>query len=132
MTFEETLQELINHAMVIKASYKHQNALVLSGYIIKKPTIVKHDTKDVHSCSFVLYQLNEKGGKPWYESYSCITYIKDLVEQFEQLDHVIYVSVKGKLRYSTRHKTSYLQVLEIKTHFELETKLGDYNEPEIS
>ena len=125
--WNELLEKITLNPMLQEMEYKYRNDVILGGFLLKKPKFFHHDTLGVDSCSFNLYQLTNKMGKLRLESFSCITYVKDLVEQLRKQDKVIMVITIGKMRYSNKVKNSYSQVVEMETFFELDEKLIEEN-----
>lgn len=127
MQFDNVLDKLIRNPYLIDNTYKYHNRVELSGWVMRKPKFVKHDIKGTESCSFPLYQINNVYGYIKLESFSCMCYIKELVEQLKQLDNVIYIVVIGKVRH---HKKlgDYSQIYEIKTLAETDIPLADIYE----
>ena len=123
MKITDTLNKVLANPMTNDISYKYRNNIDLSGFILKKPHIIKHDKTGIESCAFILYQVNAKGGDLKIESFNCITYVRELVDQFKTLNNVIFVATVGKLRYSPRIKGDYTQVVEIATLFEYDIEL---------
>lgn len=124
-TLTKVIEEVMKNPVVVEMNYKNKNLVELSGYILVKPKFIKHDRTGIESCSFILFQLNNRKGVLNVDSFSCMCYVKELIEQFKTLDKVIYVAALGQLRYSKIVKNTYTQVGEIKTLFELDDDLAD-------
>ena len=123
-TLKDTIEEMLNSPVLTAMTGKYKNSIDLSGWIIRKPKVVKHDTKKTQSCSFILYQINNIKGVLKIDSYECITYITDLVRQLEKLDNIIFVATIGKVRHHYKYG-DYTQVLEMTTIAELTLPLAE-------
>ena len=121
-TLKDTIEEMLTSPVLSSLTHKYKNSIDLSGWIIRKPKVVKHDTKKIESCSFILYQINNIKDVLKIDSYECITYITDLVRQLEKQDNIIFVATIGKVRHHYKYG-DYTQVLEMKTIAELNMPL---------
>ena len=121
--WNDLLEKITLNPMLQEMEYKYRNDVILGGFILKKPKFFHHDTLGVDSCSFNLYQLVNKMGKLRLESFNCMTYVKDLIEQLKKQNKVIMVITVGKMRYSPKTKDHYSQVVEMETFYELEERL---------
>lgn len=114
------IEKLANEPIIIDMTRKYQNAMILNGWILRKPKIIVHDTNHKESCSFILYQVVNANGLIEIQSFSCMTFIKSIVDQFKEQKNILCVRVVGKSKYSKYAKMSYCQVEEIKTLVELD------------
>ena len=124
-TINKVVEEIVDNPLIAEMTNRYKNTLELSGLILRKPKIIKHDKTGVESCSFILFHFNNKKNYLILDSFSCITYDKDVIEQFKTLDKVICVATIGKVRYSKSIGGLYSQVHDIKTLFELDIGLAD-------
>lgn len=120
----QLISDLALNPLMIDMTYKYSNVVELSGFLLRKPKVFKHDTKNVESCSFIVYQINNTSGSVRVETFSCITYVTELIEQLKVQDKVLLVANVGKIRYSSKIG-EYIQVLEMATLYELENDLVD-------
>lgn len=127
---EDVINELVLNPATIDMTYKYRNNVDLSGWVIRKPKFIKHDIKGVESCSLLLYQINNSNGEIKVECYSCMVYVKELVEQLKKQENVLFVATVGKLRYSPKIRGYYSQVVEMATLMELDVPLADEQERE--
>ena len=97
-------------------TYKYRNNVELSGWIIRKPKFIKHDRTGVESASILLYQIN---GELKIESFNCMCYVKELIEQLKKQKKVLFVATVGKIRHHFKYG-DYSQVVEMKTLAELD------------
>lgn len=123
MNFNEVIGKLVQSPIVVGYSNKYTNIIELNGFIVKKPRYFKHDKSGTESCSFVLFQLTNNAGRLEIASFSCMTYIKELVDQLKVLDKVIMVHCGGKLIYSKKVNGCYPQVIAIQTLYEFDLDL---------
>lgn len=122
-TVKDTLNEIALNPITIDMQYKYRNNIDLCGWVIRKPKFIKHDKKGVESCSLLLYQIYNNNGEIKVECFSCMVYVKELVEQLKQQETIFFVATVGKLRYSPKIRGYYSQVVEMETLFELDTPL---------
>lgn len=123
--FRVLVNEILRNPFTVELGQVYRNNIDLSGFVLRKPRFYKSDKKGTESCSFMLYQIiaNSYGLK--VESYNCITYVKELVEQMKVQKNVFFVATVGKFRHSFKIETNYSQVLEMKTIMEFEQELVD-------
>ena len=124
-TFDKCIEELALNPATIDMTYKYSNNVELSGWIIRKPKFIKHDKKGVESASLLLYQIHNANGKIEIECFSCMVYVKELVEQLKKQETIIFVATVGKLRYSYKIRGYYSQVVEMATLMETDTPLAN-------
>ena len=127
-TLEDIVKDISSNPVVVEMTRRYTNEIALSGFILQKPKIITHSVSGKESCSFILYQVNNTDNGLEYNSFSCITYTKELVDQFKNLNKVILVATDGKMRYSKKVKFFYSQVYNIKTLCELENDLIEVEE----
>ena len=123
MNFNKLIGELVQNPIVVDYSNKYTNNIELNGFIVKKPRFFKHDKSGIESCSFVLFQLTNNASRLEIASFSCMTYIKELVDQLRQVDKVLMVHCSGKLIYSKKVQGCYPQVIAIETLYEFDLDL---------
>lgn len=121
--FEELVLEMGKNPIYVETQHKYRNNIDLSGYLLRKPKFIKHDKTGTESCSFLLYQLTQTIYGLDIQIFSCITYVRELVEQLKENDKVLFLATVGKLRYSKKVHGLYTQVVEMKTLYELENNL---------
>jgi len=124
MELTELINKLLIHPLLIEMTYKTKNQVELSGWILRKPKFIKHDKTGVESCSLPLYQITNANGKIKFESFSCMVYVKDLIEQLKKIDKVLFIAAMGKVRHHPKYG-DYSQITEIQTLIELELPLAD-------
>ena len=129
MNFNQLIGKLINNPVVVDATRQYGNFVQASGLLIKKPRFFKHDKSGTESCSFVLFQISNTQEKVEILSFSCMTYVKELVEQLKTVDKVLLLNCSGKLAYSKKIKGCYPQIVGIETLCEFDLDLE--NEDEI-
>lgn len=125
MKIEEVIDQVIQNPICVDMVYKYRNSIDLCGWILRKPKFVKHDRTGVESASVLIYQIDNTKGKIKLESFSCMVYVKDLIEQLKKQENVCLVATVGKLRYSKIVSGLYSQVLEMKTIYELDIPLAE-------
>ena len=122
-TLKQLMDEILVNPAIIDMTYKYRNNIELSGWILRKPKFIKHDKMNIESCSFVLYQINNVNGEIAMSSYSCMVYVKELVDQLKAINNVIFVACVGKVRHHFKYG-DYTQVLEMETLYELPNELA--------
>lgn len=122
-TLNELIDEILPNPVIIDMTYKYRNAVELSGWVLRKPKFIKHDKTGVESASLLLYQINNANGELVMTSFSCMVYVKDLVDQLKKQDKVIFVACVGKIRHHFKYG-DYTQVLEMETIAELPNELA--------
>ena len=115
----DIVDKLVLNPITIDMTYKYKNTVELSGWIIRKPKFIKHDKTGVESCSLLLFQINNKNGEIKLESFNCMVYVKELIEQLKVQDKVLFVATVGKLRHHFKYG-DYSQVVEMQTLAELD------------
>ena len=115
---------MLEEPMLMEMTYKYRNDVELSGFIIRKPKFIKHDKTGVESCSLLLFQINNANGQLKLESFNCMVYVKDLIEQLKEQKNVLLVATVGKLRHHFKYG-DYSQVVEMKTLYELDIPLAN-------
>ena len=123
-TLKETIDIMLEEPMLMEMTYKYRNDVELSGFIIRKPKFIKHDKTGVESCSLLLFQINNANGQLKLESFNCMVYVKDLIEQLKEQKNVLLVATVGKLRHHFKYG-DYSQVVEMKTLYELDIPLAN-------
>lgn len=123
--YRDGINKLALNPLVVDMKYKYRNSVELSGWIIAKPRFYKHDKLGVQSASLVLCQMTNANSEIKVERFSCMVYVKDLVEQLKKQENVFFVVAVGKLRYSPKIRNDYTQVVEMKTLMELDMPLAD-------
>ena len=124
MDFYGTVGKLLQHPIIQDFNKQYQNYFALSGWVLRKPKIIKNDVTGVESCSLLLFQFNQGQGTNDFQVFSCMVYVKDLVEQLKKLDKVCFVSTIGKLCYSKKVKGMYSQITYMQTFYELDIDLA--------
>lgn len=121
-TIKETIDLVLHNPVTMDLTYKYRNSVQLSGFIIRKPKFIKHDKTGVESCSLILYQINNAKGEIKLESFSCMVYGKNLVDQLKKVDKVLFVATMDILRHHFKYG-DYSQITEIETIAELDIDL---------
>jgi len=122
-TLEETIEKLVTNPLNVEMAYKYNNQIELSGWVLRKPKFITHDKKGVTSCSMILFQITNANGEIKVESFSTMVYVKELVDQLQMIDKVIFVATMGKLRHHFKYG-EYSQVTEMKTLVETDMPLA--------
>lgn len=122
-TIEQVLDKVIESPVIIDLTHRYNNQVELSGWVLRKPKFIKHDKTGIESCSLSLYQINNANGTIKVESFSCMCYVKDLVEQFKKVKNVLYIATMGKVRHHFKYG-DYTQITEIETIYELKIPLA--------
>lgn len=123
-TIKETIDLMLHNPITMDMTYKYRNSVELSGFIIRKPKFITHDISKRESCSFILYQINNVNGEIRLDSYSCLTYTRELIEQLKKIDKVLFVATVGKLKHHFKFG-DYSQITEMETIAELDTELAN-------
>ena len=110
---------MVTNPVLIDMTYRYKNNVELSGWIIRKPKFIKHDKTGVESTSLLLFQVNNTNGELKIESFSCMCYVKDLIEQLKDQKKVLFVAIVGKIRHHYKYG-DYTQIIEMKTLAELD------------
>lgn len=121
---KKTLEWFMKHPIVVDSQLKQKNVVQMSGWVIKKPKITHNEERDTYACSFVIYQYKTIGRRAHYSSYTCMTYIPELVKQFGQQENVIMLGCVGKIETSKKYG-HYINVTELVTLCELDDPLVD-------
>ena len=124
MTFKKAIDKLMLNPLTIDMTYKYTNNVALSGWIVRKPKYIKHDTKNIESCSFLLNQISNFNGVVKIETFSCVCYVKDLVEQIKKQKNILFVAIVGKVRHHYKYG-DYTQVVEMQTLAEIDLPLAN-------
>ena len=125
MNFKELVEQLTKNPFLIELGTGYRDNIDLSGFVLRKPRFYKSDKRGIESCSFFLYQIVPTSKGLRVESFSCITYVKSLVDQFKDLKNVIFIATVGKFKHSYKINNNYSQVVEIETIAEFEEQLVD-------
>lgn len=123
-SLKETVEEMLQSPILIDMTYKYRNSIELSGWIIRKPKFIKHDKTGIESCSLLLYQVNNTNGILKLETFACMCYVKDLIEQLKKQDKVLFVATVGKIRHHYKYG-DYSQIVEMETLAELDLPLAN-------
>lgn len=124
MTYEKAIDLLMLNPLTIDMTRQYTNEVVLSGWIVRKPKCIKHDKLDIESCSLLLHQINNNNGQVKIETFNCVCYIKDLVEQLKNQKKILFVAIVGKVRHHYKYG-DYSQIMEIKTLAEIDLPLAN-------
>ena len=124
MNYKKTIDKLMLNPIVVDMTYKYANNVELSGWIVRKPKFIKHDTKNVESSSILLHQISNSNGEIKIETFNCMCYVKDLIEQLKKQNKVLFVVIVGKVRHHYKYG-DYTQILEMKTLAELNIPLAN-------
>ena len=122
-TLKELVDEILPNPIIIDMTYKYKNCVELSGWVLRKPKFIKHDKTGVESCSLLLYQINNVNGEIVMNSFSCMVYVKELIDQLKTANNVLFVACVGKVRHHFKYG-DYTQILEIETIAELPNELA--------
>ena len=120
----DIVDKLVLNPITIDMTYKYKNTVELSGWIIRKPKFIKHDKTGVESCSLLLFQINNKNGDIKLESFNCMVYVKELIEQLKVQEKVLFVATIGKVRHHYKYG-DYSQIVEMQTLAELDLPLAN-------
>lgn len=120
----DIVDKLVLNPITIDMTYKYKNTVELSGWIIRKPKFIKHDKTGVESCSLLLFQINNKNGEIKLESFNCMVYVKELIEQLKVQEKVLFVATIGKIRHHYKYG-DYSQIVEMQTLAELDLPLAN-------
>ena len=120
----DVVDKLVLNPITIDMTYKYKNTVELSGWIIRKPKFIKHDKTGVESCSLLLFQINNKNGEIKLESFNCMVYVKELIEQLKVQEKVLFVATIGKVRHHYKYG-DYSQIVEMQTLAELDLPLAN-------
>jgi len=118
-SLKDTINLMLGNPILTEMTYKYSNNVELSGWIIRKPKFIKHDKTGVESCSLLLFQINNVNNELKIESFNCMCYVKELIEQLKQQEKVLFVATVGKLRHHFKYG-DYSQVVEMQTLAELD------------
>ena len=121
---KDTIDLMLGNPVITEMTYKYRNNVELSGWIIRKPKFIKHDRTGVESASILLYQINNVNGELKIESFNCMCYVKELIEQLKKQQKVLFVATVGKIRHHFKYG-DYSQVVEMKTLAELDTPFAN-------
>lgn len=121
---KDTIDLMLSNPVITEMTYKYRNNVELSGWIIRKPKFIKHDRTGVESASILLYQINNVNGELKIESFNCMCYVKDLIEQLKKQKKVLFVATVGKIRHHFKFG-DYSQVVEMKTLAELDVPFAN-------
>ena len=121
---KDTIDLMLGNPVITEMTYKYRNNVELSGWIIRKPKFIKHDRTGVESASILLYQINNVNGELKIESFNCMCYVKDLIEQLKKQKKVLFVATVGKIRHHFKYG-DYSQVVEMKTLAELDVPFAN-------
>ena len=116
---KDTIDLMLGNPVLTEMTYKYRNNVELSGWIIRKPKFIKHDRTGVESASLLLFQINNVNGELKIESFNCMCYVKDLIEQLKKQQKVLFVAIVGKIRHHFKYG-DYSQVVEMQTLAELD------------
>lgn len=118
-----TIGELLKNPLMQDMAYKYRNSIEISGFIIRKPKLIKNDKTGMESCSFILFQIDTNSKGSYSESFGCITYDKNLIAELKELKGITFVVCVGKYRFNKKINTHYSQVSEMKVLYELDIPL---------
>lgn len=116
---KDTIDLMLGNPVLTEMTYKYRNNVELSGWIIRKPKFIKHDRTGVESASLLLFQINNVNGELKIESFNCMCYVKELIEQLKKQKKVLFVVTVGKIRHHFKYG-DYSQVVEMQTLVELD------------
>ena len=116
---KDTIDLMLGNPVLTEMTYKYRNNVDLSGWIIRKPKFIKHDRTGVESASLLLFQINNVNGELKIESFNCMCYVKELIEQLKKQQKVLFVATVGKIRHHFKYG-DYSQVVEMQTLAELD------------
>ena len=116
---KDTIDLMLGNPVLTEMTYKYRNNVELSGWIIRKPKFIKHDRTGVESASLLLFQINNVNGELKIESFNCMCYVKELIEQLKKQKNILFVATVGKLRHHFKYG-DYSQVVEMQTLAELD------------
>jgi len=116
---KDTIDLMLGNPVLTEMTYKYRNNVELSGWIIRKPKFIKHDRTGVESASLLLFQINNVNGELKIESFNCMCYVKELIEQLKKQQKVLFVATVGKIRHHFKYG-DYSQVVEMQTLAELD------------
>lgn len=116
---KDTIDLMLGNPVLTEMTYKYRNNAELSGWIIRKPKFIKHDRTGVESASLLLFQINNVNGELKIESFNCMCYVKELIEQLKKQQKVLFVATVGKIRHHFKYG-DYSQVVEMQTLVELD------------
>ena len=111
---KDTIDLMLGNPVLTEMTYKYRNNVELSGWIIRKPKFIKHDRTGVESASLLLFQINNVNGELKIESFNCMCYVKELIEQLKKQKNILFVATVGKLRHHFKYG-DYSQVVEMQT-----------------
>lgn len=121
---KDTIDLMLGNPVLTEMTYKYRNNVELSGWIIRKPKFIKHDRTGVESASLLLFQINNVNGELKIESFNCMCYVKELIEQLKKQQKVLFVATIGKIRHHFKYG-DYSQVVEMQTLAELDLPLAN-------
>ena len=121
---KDTIDLMLGNPVLTEMTYKYRNNVDLSGWIIRKPKFIKHDRTGVESASLLLFQINNVNGELKIESFNCMCYVKELIEQLKKQKNILFVATVGKLRHHFKYG-DYSQVVEMQTLAELDLPLAN-------
>ena len=121
---KDIIDKIIETPLGMNMAYRYNNQVELSGFILRKPHFIKHDKTGVESCSLPLYQITNANGVLKIESFCCMVYVKDLVQQLKHVKKVLFVATMGKLRHHYKYG-DYSQITEMETLAELKIDLAN-------
>jgi hypothetical protein len=113
-----------NYALSIENFY--QNVAYMSGWILSKPKIIKHDDSGRESASIIIAQFfRDENGFAYMKTFNLISYLPTLVAQFKELEYVTFISCVCQLQRNTKVKVLYPQVYEMILKPSLNIKLQE-------
>ena len=106
------------YALPIENQYK--NLAYFSGWVINKPTIVKHDKTGKESVSLVIVQfMRNPNGYAHVKTFNLVSYIPSIIEQFKKQKKVCYIICDCQFQWNTKLKQTYPSIYDMKIPFEI-------------
>lgn len=111
-------------ALSIENAYK--NLIYMSGWVIEKPHIIKHNKTGKESVSIVLTQfMRDSNGYAYMKTFYLVSYLPTIVKQFKEMKKVVFIICDCQMQFNSKCKIQYPQIYDMKVEYTLSIPLQE-------
>lgn len=84
---------------------RYANVWQVSGFLLQKPKLIKHDKFNITSCVFIVHQIGvAQDGHLIDISFNLLTFKKELIDKLMSLQHCCFISGLAQMSFNKKIK----------------------------
>lgn len=120
----DTLEKVRKSLVALSIENTYKNRVFMSGWVIEKPRIIKHDKTGKESVSLILVQfMRDSKGYAYIKTYNLLSYVTPVIDQWKTQKKICFIICDGQLQWNSKTKNCYAQIYDMKVAYELDYEL---------